>query len=89
MSNVVKKVGGAIGLGKKKPTPVMDMAATAAGTSVEEMVGGLQQTEAQKKAAIARKRSRTGRGGRRSLLAAGRLGGGGQGQDQQDTLGAA
>ena len=88
MSNVVKKVGGAVGLVKKKKAPSMavaDLAATAAGTSVEEMAGKLTAQRAER-AAAAKRRGR--RAGRRGLMMAGRLGGGGQEEETKTTLGA-
>lgn len=88
MSNVVKKVGGAVGLVKKKKAPSMavaDLAATAAGTSVEEMAGKLTAQRAER-AAAAKRRGR--RVGRRGLMMAGRLGGGGQEEETKTTLGA-
>lgn len=91
MSNVVKKVGGAIGVGPKKKAPSMDvadLAATAAGTSVEEMAGKLtaQKAARSERAAAAKRRGR--RVGRRGLMMAGRLGGGGQEEETKTTLGA-
>ena len=79
MSTIKKLIGKKVG-GVQPIKPVEEV------KKEEQLV---EQTEAQKKAALARTRFRTGRAGRRSLLAAGRLGGGRQGQDQQDTLGAA
>jgi hypothetical protein len=91
MSNVVKKVGRAVGVGPKKKTPSMpvaDLAATAAGTSVEEMAGKLtaQKAARSERAEAARRRGR--RVGRRGLMMAGRLGGGGEQEETKTTLGA-
>jgi|11BtaG_2_1085332.scaffolds.fasta_scaffold00264_9 hypothetical protein len=91
MSNVVKKVGGAIGIGPKKKAPSMavaNLAATAAGTSVEEMAGKLtaQKAARSERAAAAKRRGR--RAGRRGLMMAGRLGGGGEQEETKTTLGA-
>jgi hypothetical protein len=93
MSNVVKKVGGAIGIGPKKKADPIAMAEIATGKSVKSMTEELsvspQQTEAQAGAAAARKK-RGGRVGQRGLLYASRLGGRGGGRgDTQDTLGSA
>ena len=88
MSNVVKKVGGAIGVGPKKKTPSMavaNLAATAAGTSVEEMAKKLSAQKAER-ASAAKRRGR--RAGSRGLMMAGRLGGGGQQEETKTTLGA-
>lgn len=91
MSNVVKKVGGAVGLVKKKKAPSMavaDLAATAAGTSVEEMASKLtaQKASRSERAAAAKRRGR--RVGRRGLMMAGRLGGGDEQEETKTTLGA-
>ena len=91
MSNVVKKVGGAVGIGPKKKAPSMavaDLAATAAGTSVEKMADKLTVQKAAKseRAEAARRRGR--RVGRRGLMMAGRLGGGGREEETKTTLGA-
>jgi len=96
MSNVVKKVGGAIGVGpgRKKPSNTVAMAELATGTTVKQLADQIAapatpvQTAAQAGAAAARKR-RGGRTGQRGLLYASRLGGGGGQQDQRDTLGPA
>jgi len=86
MSNVIKKVlpGGS---GKKKgsDTQTADLAATAAGTSVEEMAGKLTAQRSER-AEAARRRGR--RSGRRGLMMAGRLGGGGEQEETKTTLGA-
>jgi len=91
MSNVVKKVGGAIGVGPGRKKDVIGMAELATGTTVKQLADRLsapQQTAAQAGAAAARKRAGGRRRGQRGLMYASRLGGGDQ-QDQRDTLGAA
>jgi len=93
MSNVVKKVGGAIGIGPKKKADPIAMAEIATGTSVKSLADQLsaapEQTKAQVGAAAARKK-RGGRVGQRGLLYASRLGGGGAGRgEDQNTLGSA
>ncbi len=84
-----KKIGSAMGAGPNKKTPskaVKDMAATASGTSAEEMAGKLTAQKAER-AAAAKRRGR--RMGRRGLMMAGRLGGGGGEQEEtKTTLGA-
>jgi hypothetical protein len=88
MSNAVKKVGGGLGILSKKKAPSMavaDLAATAAGTSVEEMASKLSAQKAARTAA-AKRRSR--QSGRRGLMMAGRLGGGGEQEKTKTTLGA-
>jgi len=91
MSNVVKKVGRAVGVGPKKKAPSMavaDLAATAAGTTVKDMTDKLtaQKAARSERAAAAKRRGR--RVGRRGLMMAGRLGGGGQEEETKTTLGA-
>jgi len=95
MSNVVKKVGGAIGIGPKKKADTVAMAELATGTTVKQLADQIAapatpvQTAAQAGAAAARKK-RGGRVGQRGLLYASRLGGRGGGRgDTQDTLGSA
>lgn len=91
MSNVVKKVGGAIGVGPGRKKDVIGMAEMATGTTVEELARQMptaQQTAAQAGAAAARKRVGRRSVGQRGLMYASRLGGGSQ-QDQRDTLGSA
>ena len=95
MSNVVKKVGGAIGIGPKKKADTVAMAELATGTTVKQLADQIAapatpvQTEEQARAAAARKK-RGGRTGQRGLLYASRLGGRGGGRgDIQDTLGPA
>jgi len=93
VSNVVKKVGGAIGIGPKKKADPIAMAEIATGTPVKTLADQLsaapEQTKAQAGAAAARKK-RGGRVGQRGLLYASRLGGRGGGRgDTQDTLGSA
>ena len=89
MSNVVKKVGGAIGIGPKKPTAGQQMMEKAVEVvKADQPMGTADQMAAQQGAAAARKR-RGGRAGQRSLLYASRLGGGGAGRgEDQSTLGA-
>jgi len=98
MSNVIKKVGGAIGIGPKKKADTVAMAELATGKSVKSMTEEFsvspQPTEEQARAAAARNKRgvKTGRRGigQRGLLYASRLGGRGGGRgDTQDTLGSA
>ena len=98
MSNVVKKVGGAIGVGpgRKKASNTVAMAEIATGTTVKKLADQIapppatpEQTAAQAGAAAARKRVGRRSVGQRGLMYASRLGGRTGQQDQRDTLGPA
>lgn len=95
MSNVVKKVGGAIGVGPGRKKDVIGMAELATGTTVKKLADQIaapatpEQTAAQAGAAAARKRVGRRSVGQRGLMYASRLGGGAGQQDQRDTLGPA
>lgn len=97
MTNVVKKVGGAIGVGpgRKKASNTVAMAELATGTTVKKLADQIaapatpEQTAAQAGAAAARKRVGRRSVGQRGLMYASRLGGRTGQQDQRDTLGPA
>ncbi len=96
MSNVVKKVGGAIGVGPGRKKDVIGMAELATGTTVKKLADQIapppatpEQTAAQAGAAAARKRVGRRSVGQRGLMYASRLGGRTGQQDQRDTLGPA